>query len=71
MILENGFLTFKPEADGRSVDIISMVKKITKYSKMIKNPEDIPKELQKAFKISVTGRKGPVWIDVPVNVLIN
>lgn len=52
----------------QEVDIISMVKKITKYSKMIKNPEDVPKELQKAFKISITGRKGPVWIDVPVNV---
>ena len=33
----------------QEVDIISMVKKITKYSKMIKNPEDIPKELQKAL----------------------
>lgn len=52
----------------QEVDIVSMVKKITKYSKMITNPADIPAELVKAFQISITGRKGPVWLDIPVNV---
>ena len=52
----------------QEVDIISMVSKITKYSKMIKNPDTIGHELAKAFEIAISGRKGPVWLDIPVNV---
>lgn len=49
-------------------DIINSVKNMTKYSVMIKNPLDIKKELQKAIDIAMSGRRGPVWVDVPLNI---
>ena len=52
----------------QEVDIISMVKPITKYAEMLKNPQDIKKILQKAIRLATTGRKGPTWIDIPINL---
>ena len=48
--------------------IVEMVKKITKYSKTITKNDDISFELNKALKIMNSGRKGPVWLDVPIDV---
>ena len=45
-----------------------MVSPMTKYATMITNPEDIAYELGKATHLACTGRKGPVWIDVPLDV---
>jgi len=52
----------------QEVDIIKMVKGITKYSKMIKNPETIKDEIIKAYNISTSGRMGPVWLDIPMDI---
>ncbi len=54
----------------QEVDIVSMVKKITKYSTTITNTnvKHIDQILEKAIKIMLTGRKGPVWIDVPIDI---
>jgi len=52
----------------QEVDIVNMVSGITKYAKMIKDPSTIKEELENAFKICMSGRKGPVWLDIPVNV---
>lgn len=49
-------------------DIINSVKNMTKYAVMIKDPLEIKRELQKAIDIAMSGRRGPVWIDVPLNV---
>ncbi len=49
-------------------DSTSMVQKVTKYTKRIMNPLEIQAELEKAYSISSTGRPGPVWIDVPMNI---
>ena len=49
-------------------DSTLMVKKITKYSKRVFKPEDLEFELNKAYEISINGRPGPVWIDVPIDV---
>ena len=49
-------------------DIISIVKPITKYAKMIMKPEEIKTELPKAIKIALSGRFGPVWIDIPLDI---
>jgi acetolactate synthase I/II/III large subunit len=50
------------------INILPIVKPLTKYSEIVKNPEDIRYILEKAFYVAKTGRKGPVWIDVPLNV---
>ncbi len=52
----------------QEADIISLVKPITKYAVMIQKPEDINKELQKAIQIANISPKGPVWVDIPVDI---
>jgi acetolactate synthase-1/2/3 large subunit len=52
----------------QEVDIVSMVKGVTKYSKVIETIDEIKYELEKAIYLANTGRKGPVWIDVPLDV---
>tara|TARA_B100000902_G_scaffold233969_1_gene221825 strand:- start:11443 stop:13263 length:1821 start_codon:yes stop_codon:yes gene_type:complete len=52
----------------QEVDIISIVKPITKYAITIKNPKNIRLELEKSYYLATTGRKGPVWIDIPLNI---
>ena len=49
-------------------DIISMVRGITKYAKRILNPLDIKAEVQHALDTSMEGRRGPVWIDIPLDI---
>ena len=47
---------------------VEMVKSITKYAKLVTRAKDVPKELSKAYIKSMTGRKGPVWLDLPLDV---
>jgi acetolactate synthase-1/2/3 large subunit len=49
-------------------DIIKMVKYISKYSILIKTHKNITSVIKKCVKISTTGRPGPVWIDIPVDL---
>lgn len=49
-------------------DIINSVKNMTKYCVMIKDPLEIKREVLKAINIAMNGRRGPVWIDVPLDV---
>lgn len=48
--------------------IVDIVKSITKYSVVVDDPKDISMIMKKAIEISTTGRPGPVWIDVPLDV---
>ncbi len=52
----------------QEVDITSLVKPITKYAMTVLEPEMIKYHLQKALYLATTGRKGPVWIDIPLDV---
>ena len=52
----------------QEVDIISMVSSITKYANCITHAGDIKYQLQKASYLANSGRKGPVWLDIPLNV---
>ena len=49
-------------------DSAEMVKKVTKYSKSILNANEIQDELEKSLTISINGRPGPVWLDIPFDV---
>lgn len=49
-------------------DIINTVKNITKYARVVEHPHDIEKMLAEAIHEATTGRKGPVWLDVPSDV---
>jgi len=52
----------------QEVDIVSMVRPVTKYAATIERPEDIRRELERAVHLAKEGRGGPVWIDVPLDV---
>jgi acetolactate synthase-1/2/3 large subunit len=49
-------------------DSIAMIKKVTKYATRITDPTQILFELEKTYYLSRTGRPGPCWIDVPMNI---
>ncbi|GHU12757.1 acetolactate synthase [Alphaproteobacteria bacterium] len=52
----------------QEVDIISIVKPITKYAVSVTDPKDIQYHLDRAVYEATTGRKGPVWLDISMNV---
>jgi acetolactate synthase-1/2/3 large subunit len=49
-------------------DSTHMVSKVTKYSKRLMNPKNILFELEKTYQISMEGRPGPVWLDIPIDI---
>jgi acetolactate synthase-1/2/3 large subunit len=53
---------------SQEADIISIVKPISKYAMMVTDPLTIRYHLEKALLIATTGRPGPVWLDIPLNV---
>src|SRR5580698_966090 len=52
----------------QEIDIVSIVKPITKYAVVVLDPLDIRYELEKAHFLALNGRPGPVWIDIPLDV---
>lgn len=63
----------KSDPDIRQVgfqetDIVSIVKPITKYAKLINNPQTIRYELEKALFMTKSGRPGPVLLDIPMDI---
>ena len=52
----------------QEADITGAAESFVKYSYLVKNAEDIPQIFKEAFYIANTGRKGPVLIDVPIDV---
>jgi acetolactate synthase-1/2/3 large subunit len=52
----------------QEVDIVSIVKPITKYAVTVLNPGEIRYELEKAVYLALHGRPGPVWVDIPLDV---
>lgn len=52
----------------QSLNLEPIVGSITKYFAAVMNPEDIRYHMEKAYDMAMVGRKGPVWIDVPVDI---
>ena len=52
----------------QETDIVSLVRPITKYSIMINDVSTIRFHLEKAHFLAMSGRPGPVWIDIPANI---
>lgn len=52
----------------QEVDIVAIVTPITKYAVTVMEPETIRYHLERAVHIAKTGRPGPVWIDIPLDV---
>ena len=52
----------------QEADVTGAAESFVKYSYLIKNVNDIPRIMKEAFHIASTGRKGPVLIDVPIDI---
>jgi acetolactate synthase-1/2/3 large subunit len=52
----------------QELDIEELVRPVTKYCEMVTDPQTIRYQLEKAFYIATSGRPGPVWLDIPLNV---
>jgi acetolactate synthase-1/2/3 large subunit len=52
----------------QEINIIQLVGSITKYAVIITDPDSIRYHLEKAVYLARSGRPGPVWIDVPLDV---
>jgi len=53
---------------GSELNIVDIVKPITKYATLVDKPEKIRYHLEKAFYLATSGRPGPVWLDIPLDV---
>lgn len=53
---------------SQEVDIVSMVSCVTKYAVTVLDPAEIRYHLEKAWHLAVSGRMGPVWLDIPLDV---
>lgn len=52
----------------QETDIVSLVSGVTKYAAYVESPQDIRRQLDLAFHAALSGRKGPVLLDIPMNV---
>jgi len=52
----------------QEVDIVSIVRPLTKYAVTVTDPSSIRYHLEKAVYLAKNGRPGPVWIDIPIDV---
>lgn len=53
---------------SQEVDIVSIVSSITKYAVTVLDPNEIRYHLEKAWHCATSGRMGPVWLDIPLDV---
>ena len=49
-------------------DITKTVRTMTKYAAMVEKPEQIAQELETAYTLATTGRPGPCWLDIPLDI---
>ncbi|MDJ0625427.1 MAG: thiamine pyrophosphate-binding protein [Candidatus Caenarcaniphilales bacterium] len=52
----------------QDLDIVQMVKPVTKYAATIYDPKKIKYELQKAYHLAISGRPGSVLLDIPIDI---
>ncbi len=52
----------------QELDIVKVVAPITKYAEMVTDPQAVRYHLEKALFLAKSGRPGPVWLDIPMNV---
>lgn len=56
------------QAGFQETDIVEMARPITKYAVQVNSVAELKKELIKAYNLAISGRMGPVLLDIPMNV---
>lgn len=67
MVAYSGIPTLR-QFGVQEVDIIPIIKSLTKYSAIVDNPAKIQYHLDKAYYFALSGRPGPVWLDIPSDI---
>ena len=52
----------------QELDIVKLVEPITKYAVMVSDPQSIRYHLERALYLATSGRPGPCWLDIPMNI---
>jgi acetolactate synthase-1/2/3 large subunit len=52
----------------QEADVLPMVRGITKYAAVVTEPESVRYHTEQAFHLATSGRPGPCWLDVPIDV---
>ena len=52
----------------QELDIQEVIRPVTKYSHMITDPDSVRYHLEKAFYLATSGRPGPCWLDIPLDI---
>lgn len=52
----------------QEADIVALVTPITKYAHMLTRPQDVVEVMDRALNAAQSGRKGPVWLDIPLDL---
>jgi acetolactate synthase-1/2/3 large subunit len=52
----------------QEVDIVAMARGITKYAVLVNDPRTIRYHLERAWHLAQSGRPGPCWLDIPIDV---
>ncbi|WP_134683503.1 thiamine pyrophosphate-binding protein [Brevibacillus migulae] len=56
------------QVGAQEVDVVSIAKPITKYAVIVMDKQSIRYHLEKALYLATTGRRGPVWVDIPLDI---
>ena len=56
------------ETSREDMDIVAMFRPVTKYSAMVTSPDNMAQHLRRALRYALTGRPGPVHLNVPVDI---
>jgi len=68
LLATHGLLGRLRQFGDQEVDIVGMVGRITKSAVLLTDPNRVRYELERAWHLCQTGRPGPCWIDIPVDV---
>jgi acetolactate synthase-1/2/3 large subunit len=52
----------------QEIDVVRLVEPLTKYAVTVTDPQTIRFHLEKALHLAMSGRRGPVWLDLPLDV---
>lgn len=52
----------------QEVDVVRLASSVTKYAVTVEDPQSIRLYMEQAFALATTGRQGPVWLDIPLDV---
>lgn len=60
--------SYQRQVGPQEINIIPMVEPVTKYAVTVMKPEDLRYELEKCLYLSRSGRPGPVWLNIPLDI---